>query len=40
LWHGDAIVVCDASVIPGPGVDSPHDLRRVVEYFESLLATG
>ena len=39
LWHGDAIVVCDASVIPGPGVDSPHDLRRVVEYFESLLAT-
>jgi len=38
LWHGDAIVVCDASEIPGPGVDSPHDLRRVAEYFESLPA--
>ena len=40
LWHGDAIVVCDASEIPGPGVDAPHDLRRVTEYFESLPATG
>ena len=39
LWHGDAIVVCDASEIPGPGVDAPHDLRRVTEYFESLPAT-
>jgi len=39
LWHGDTIVVCDASEIPGPGVDSPHDLRRVTEYFESLPAT-
>ena len=39
LWYGDAIVVCDANEIPGPGVDSPRDLRRVVEYFESLSAT-
>ena len=39
LWHGDTIVVCDASEIPGPGVDSRHDLRRVTEYFESLPAT-
>ena len=39
LWHGDAIVVCDASEIPGPGVDSAQDLRRVAEYFESLPAT-
>ena len=39
LWYGDAIVVCDANEIPGPGVDSPRDLRRVIEYFESLSAT-
>ena len=40
LWYGDAIVVCDASEIPGVGVDSPQDLRRVAKYFESLSAKG
>ena len=40
LWYGNSIVVCDANEIPGPGVDSPTDLRRVIEYFESLPATG
>jgi 3-deoxy-manno-octulosonate cytidylyltransferase (CMP-KDO synthetase) len=38
LWYGDAIMVCDAKEIPGPGVDTAQDLRRVVEYFESLPA--
>lgn len=40
LWYGDNIVVCDANEIPGPGVDSPGDLSRVVKYFESLSVTG
>ena len=40
LWYGDDIVVCDANEIPGPGVDSPEDLHRVVKYFESLSVTG
>ena len=36
LWYGDSIVVCDAREIPGVGVDSPQDLRRVTKHFESV----
>jgi 3-deoxy-manno-octulosonate cytidylyltransferase (CMP-KDO synthetase) len=29
LWHGKRIAVCEASELPGPGVDTPEDLERV-----------
>jgi 3-deoxy-manno-octulosonate cytidylyltransferase (CMP-KDO synthetase) len=29
MWHGKRIAVCEASELPGPGVDTPEDLERV-----------
>lgn len=35
LWNGARIHVAEAQEIPGPGVDTEADLRRVRELFES-----
>jgi 3-deoxy-manno-octulosonate cytidylyltransferase (CMP-KDO synthetase) len=35
LWHGERIVVHEASQMPEAGVDTPEDLERVVKYFET-----
>ncbi|MDH3377305.1 MAG: 3-deoxy-manno-octulosonate cytidylyltransferase [Gammaproteobacteria bacterium] len=29
LWYGDAITLCEATEIPGPGVDTAEDLEQV-----------
>lgn len=31
MWHGERIAVCDACVLPGPGVDTAEDLQRVIK---------
>ena len=33
MWHGHRIAVHVTAHAPGPGVDTPHDLARVREYF-------
>lgn len=30
LWHGERIAVCEANEMPGPGIDTPDDLQRVL----------
>jgi 3-deoxy-manno-octulosonate cytidylyltransferase (CMP-KDO synthetase) len=30
LWHGERIAVCEANEMPGPGIDTPEDLQRVL----------
>lgn len=30
LWHGERIAVCQAKEMPGPGIDTPEDLQRVL----------
>jgi 3-deoxy-manno-octulosonate cytidylyltransferase (CMP-KDO synthetase) len=30
LWHGERIAVCEANEMPGPGIDTPDDLLRVL----------
>jgi 3-deoxy-manno-octulosonate cytidylyltransferase (CMP-KDO synthetase) len=32
LWHGEAIHVSQAEVEPGPGVDTPSDVQRVLGF--------
>lgn len=32
LWHGEAIHVTQATQEPGPGVDTPADVQRVIRY--------
>jgi 3-deoxy-manno-octulosonate cytidylyltransferase (CMP-KDO synthetase) len=34
LWHGERIAVCEATEMPGPGVDTPEDLERVRKVFK------
>ena len=36
LWHGAPIHVGLAAETPGPGVDTPDDLARVVRYLEAI----
>ena len=36
LWHGPRIFVCQASEVPGPGVDTPEDLERVREMISKV----
>ena len=33
LWSRELIIVCDAKVAPGPGVDTLADLERATRYF-------
>ncbi len=33
LWYGERIAVCETKELPGPGVDTPEDLKRVRRYF-------
>ncbi len=33
LWHGERIHVSEAAVVPGQGVDTPHDLERLNQLF-------
>jgi 3-deoxy-manno-octulosonate cytidylyltransferase (CMP-KDO synthetase) len=35
LWHGERIVVHEASQMPEAGVDTPEDLERVRKYFSN-----
>jgi len=35
LWHGEAIHVIQALEEPGPGVDTPADVERVLRYLEA-----
>ncbi len=35
LWHGERIVVHEASQMPEAGVDTPEDLERVRKYFNN-----
>jgi 3-deoxy-manno-octulosonate cytidylyltransferase (CMP-KDO synthetase) len=35
LWHGERIVVHEASAMPEAGVDTPEDLDRVRKYFSN-----
>lgn len=35
LWHGERIVVHEASAMPEAGVDTPEDLERVRRYFSN-----
>ena len=35
LWHGERIVVHEASEMPEAGVDTPEDLERVRKYFSN-----
>ncbi len=32
LWHGGRIHVADACALPGPGIDTPHDLERARQW--------
>ncbi|MBP81860.1 MAG: 3-deoxy-manno-octulosonate cytidylyltransferase [Acidiferrobacteraceae bacterium] len=34
LWHGEKIAVAEATVSPGPGVDTLDDLERVIHLFQ------
>lgn len=34
LWHGERVVVHEASAMPETGVDTPEDLERVRKYFD------
>ncbi|MDH3688155.1 MAG: 3-deoxy-manno-octulosonate cytidylyltransferase [Gammaproteobacteria bacterium] len=36
LWHGERIIVCEASEMPGPGIDTPQDLERARQYLASV----
>lgn len=35
LWYGKRIVVCEASEVPGPGVDTPEQLQIVRDIIEA-----
>ena len=35
LWYGDAIALCEATEIPGPGVDTTEDLEQVTRQLAS-----